>query len=95
MNVELRVKKYLEKDKNGIRKELLLIFLDGKKHTSDEIFEILKSKGYDVNRKSVSAMLGVVSSKLGIVKTELGEKKKYYIKSEYVDLVERAVKASI
>jgi hypothetical protein len=36
-----------------------------------------------------------VSSKLGIVKTELGEKKKYYIKSEYADLVERAVKASL
>jgi arginine repressor len=95
MNVEIRVRKYLENDKNGIRRELLLIFLDGRKHTSDEIYEILKAKGYEINKKSVSAMLGVVSSKLGIVKTELGEKKKYYIKSEYADLVERAVKASL
>lgn len=93
--METRLKKYLENDKNGIRKELLLVFLDGKKHTSDEVYEILKSKGFAMNKRSVSAMLGVVSSKLGIVKTELGEKKKYYIKGEYVELVERVVKTSV
>lgn len=95
MEVETRVKKYLEKDKNGLRKELLLILLDRKKYTSEEVYEILKKRGFTVNRKSVSAMLGVVSSKLGIVKIELGERKKYYIKSEYVEFVERVVKASL
>ncbi|MCS7143657.1 MAG: DUF2551 domain-containing protein [Archaeoglobaceae archaeon] len=95
MDIEGRVKKYLKNDKSGVRRELLLLFLDGKRHTSDEVYEILKNKGFIVNKKSVSAMLGIVSSKLGIVKIELGEKKKYYIKNEYVELVERIVKASL
>lgn len=95
MEIETRVKRYLKNDKNGVRRELLIILLDGKKHTSEEVCQILRSRGFTVNRKSVSAMLGVVSSKLGIVKIELGERKKYSIKSEYVELVERVVKASL
>lgn len=95
MEVEKRIKNYLQKDKSGLRKELLLILLDGKKHTSEEVCEILRSKGFAVTRKRVSAMLGVVSSKIGIVKTELGERKKYYIKPEYVELVEKAIKTSL
>lgn len=95
MEVEKRIKSYLEKDKSGLRRELLLILLDGKKHTSEEVFEVLKSKGFAITRKKVSAMLGVVSSKLGIVKTELGERKKYYIKPEYAELVKEAIKGGL
>lgn len=95
MEVESRIKNYLQKDKSGLRRELLMIMLDGKKHTSEEVCEILRSRGFAVTRKKVSAMLGVVSSKLGVVKTELGEKKKYYIKPEYVELVEEAIKANL
>lgn len=95
MEVERRVRDYLRRDESGLRRELLLILLDGKKHTSEEVCEILRNRGFGVTRKKVSAMLGVVSSKLGIVKTELGERKRYYIKPEYAELVENAIKASL
>lgn len=95
MEVEKRIRNYLQRDKSGLRRELLLILLDGKKHTSEEVYEILRNKGFGVTRKKVSAMLGIVSSRLGIVKTELGDRKKYHIKPEYVEVVENAVKASL
>ncbi|MEM1578467.1 MAG: DUF2551 domain-containing protein [Archaeoglobaceae archaeon] len=95
MDIGDRVRKYLEKDKKGVRRELLLLLLDGRKHISDDIYEVLKAKGYEINKKSVSAMLGVVSSKLGIVKMELGERKKYYIKPEYRELLREMLESTL
>uniref|UniRef100_A0A7C2S7D7 DUF2551 domain-containing protein n=1 Tax=Archaeoglobus fulgidus TaxID=2234 RepID=A0A7C2S7D7_ARCFL len=89
--IELRVRKYIERDKNGLRKELLRILLEGKKFTTNEIHEILAEKGYSISPRGVSAMVGLISTRLGILKTELGEKNRYYLKSEYADLVRRIV----
>ncbi len=89
--VEARVRKYLERDKNGLRKELLKILLEGKRFTTNEIHEILTKKGYSISPRGVSAMVGLISARLGILKTELGEKNRYYLKSEYADLVRRIV----
>ncbi|MBO8180423.1 MAG: DUF2551 domain-containing protein [Archaeoglobus sp.] len=89
--VEARVRKYLERDKNGLRKELLKILLEGKKFTTNEIHEVLAKKGYSISPRGVSAMVGLISARLGILKTELGEKNRYYLKSEYADLVRRIV----
>ncbi len=91
--IEKRLRKYLERDRNGVRRELLKILLEGNKYTTDEIYEKLKSRiSTSINKRGVSAMVGLMCARLGILKTELGEKNKYYIKQEYADLVEKLVK---
>lgn len=88
-----RVKAYLENDKTGIRRELLLILLQGGKYTTSEIHDLLRSKGYEVNQKGVSAMIGIIGSRIGIIKGEgeAGDKKRYYLKKEYTQLVREVV----
>lgn len=90
-----RVKAYLEKDKTGIRRELLLLLLNGGKYTTSEICEILRSKGYEVNQKGVSAMIGIIGSRIGIIKSEPGDKKRYYLKKDYVQLVREVIEADL
>ncbi len=91
--IESRLKKYLERDRNGIRKELLKILLEGEKYTTDEIYSRLKERvsTSNINKRGVSAMVGLMCARLGILKTELGEKNRYYIKPEYADLVKEAI----
>ncbi|RUM33613.1 MAG: hypothetical protein DSY33_04085 [Archaeoglobus sp.] len=90
--IKVRLKKYLERDRNGIRRELLKILLDGEKYTTDEIYNRLKDRlNVSVNKRGVSAMVGLMCARLGILKTELGERNKYYIKPEYVDLVKEFI----
>ena len=91
--IENRLKKYLERDRSGIRKELLKILLEGEKYTTDEIYAKLKERvsTSNINKSGVSAMVGLMCARLGILKTELGEKNRYYIKPEYADLVREAV----
>ncbi len=91
--IENRLKKYLERDRNGIRRELLKILLEGKKYTTDEIYSKLKERvSVGLNKRGVSAMVGLMCARLGILKTELGEKNRYYIKPEYADLVREFLK---
>jgi len=90
--IEYRLRRYLERDKKGIRKELLKLLLDNKKYTTDEIYQKLKDKDLDLKARGVSAMVGLMSARLGILKMELGEKNKYYLKEEYADLVRSILK---
>ena len=85
--VEARLRKYLERDKKGVRKELLKLLLDGRKYTTTELYEKLKEKGFDLNARGVSAMVGLMSARLGILKMEMGERNRYFLKPEYKDLV--------
>lgn len=87
-----RLINYLRRDRKGIRREVLSIMSDGRKYTTIEIYEILKSKGYKVNIRGVSAMLGLMNTRLGIVRTEMGEKNRYYVKSEYIELVKSVLR---
>jgi len=90
-----RVKEYLKRDRTGIRRDLLLILLDGGKYTTSELKELLKVKGYEVNQKGVSAMIGALGSRLGIVKSEGAEKRRYYLKKEYAQLVREIVETRV
>ncbi len=85
--IKTRLRKYLERDKKGVRRELLRLLLDGRKYTTTEIYEKLREKGFDLNARGVSAMVGLMSARLGILKMELGEKNRYFLKPEYIDLV--------
>lgn len=90
--IEDRLRKYLERDKKGVRKELLKLFLKGDKFTTKDIFKELSQKGIQLNIRGVSAMVGLMSARLGILKMELGEKNKYFIKPEYFELVKSVLK---
>jgi hypothetical protein len=85
--IRKRLIKYLERDKKGIRREVLTIFLDGNKYTTIELYERLREKGYEINPRGVSAMVGLINTRLGILKMEMSERNKYYLKPEYIDLV--------
>lgn len=90
--IEARLRKYLERDKKGIRKELLKLLLQGGKYTTEEIYKELNHRGIQLNIRGVSAMVGLMSARLGILKMELGEKNKYFLKPEYAELVESILK---
>jgi len=85
LEIKSRLRKYLERDRKGIRRKLLMALLEGDKYTTEEIYKKLNTK--DVNQRGVSAMVGLMCSRLGIIKTELGERNRYYIKPEYAEIV--------
>ena len=89
--IEARLKKYLNRDRNGVRRALIRLLLNGEKYTTDEIFGILNSMNFDLNIRGVSAMVGLISARLGILKVEMGEKNRYYMKEEYRGLVKRVL----
>ncbi len=89
--IEARLKKYLNRDRNGVRRALIRLLLNGEKYTTDEIFGILNSMNFDLNIRGVSAMVGLISARLGILKVEMGEKNRYYMKEEYRELVKRVL----
>ena len=82
-----RLVKYLRKDKKGVRREVLSLLLDGKTYTTSEVYKILRARGYNVNLRGISAMLGLLNSRLGVVGVHVGERRKYYVKSKYIDLL--------
>lgn len=88
--IEQRLRQYLERDREGVRKSLLRIFLKGGKYTTDDIFNMLSSS--KLNIRGISAMVGLMSSRLGILKTELGSKNKYFLKQDYADLVKSVLR---
>ncbi len=89
--IEKRLRRYLNRDRNGIRKELIKILLSGEKYTTEEIYRILIEKGFNLNIRGVSAMVGLISARLGILKVEMGGKNRYCLKEEYGSLVQKVL----
>ncbi len=85
--IEMRLRKYLERDKKGVRVEMLKLMLSGEKYTTKDIYMELRSRGVEIKTRGVSAMVGLMSARLGIIKMELGNKNRYFLKPEYTDLV--------
>jgi arginine repressor len=89
--VKNRLIKYLIKDKIGIRKCLLMLFLQTiqtKSYTTCEIYDYLKKRGFDVNYKGVSAMVGQMHSRLGILRIYLNKEHNFYcLKEKHGDVV--------
>ncbi len=63
--------KFLTKDKIGIRKCLLNLFLQAKSYTTCEVYDYLKRQGFNVNYRGVSAMVGQMHTRLGILRIYL------------------------
>jgi arginine repressor len=87
-NVEIRLKNYLERDGQGLRRAVLELFL--KKHifTTEEVYQHLKDSGYDVSYRGVSAMVGLMNTRLGIFRIDVTKNHNVYsLKDSYKDVI--------
>jgi arginine repressor len=66
--IKTRLMRFLVKDKKGIRKCLLRLFLQTKSYTTSEIYESLVKQGFDVSYRGIYAMVGQMHSRLGILR---------------------------
>ncbi len=86
--VKNRLTKFLLKDKIGIRKSLLWLFLQAKSCTTGEVYDYLIKQGFNVNYRGISAMVGQMHSRLGILRVySINKHNVYTLKENYLDVV--------
>ena len=91
--IESRLKKYLSRDKTGIRHELLKLFLEIKSLRVVDIYENLKER-YTTSYHSIASMVGIIASKIGILhvkKDKDNVNTQYELKEQYKDIVTKLV----
>lgn len=87
-----RLERYLKKDKNGIRKTILQIFLSGGSYTTGEIYETLAGNNFNISGRGISAMVGLMNSRIGILSVNMSSKHNIYtIKENYRDVVKDVI----
>ncbi|HJJ89535.1 MAG TPA: DUF2551 domain-containing protein [Methanocorpusculum sp.] len=95
--IENRIREYLARDKSGIRKELLSLFVRVKSLTIAQIHEKLSEK-FNVSYHSIASMVGTIASKLGILSTRRSPDTTigvYEVKEQYVDVIKQAIAKAI
>ncbi len=86
--IKTRLTKYLMRDETGIRKSVLKLFLEEKPYTTQNVFDLLKQQGFDVNYRGISAMVGLMNTRLGILRIDVrGDHNVYSLKDEYKNSV--------
>ncbi len=93
--IEKRLRNYISRDRTGIRRALLQMFLRLKSLSVAEIFAALNQQ-FSISYHSVAAMVGIIASKIGILhvsKNREGTGSIYSLKEQYVDTVARIVGA--
>ncbi|MDD1717244.1 MAG: DUF2551 domain-containing protein [Methanoregulaceae archaeon] len=91
--IETRLKSYLSRDRTGIRRETLRLFLKVKSLTVADIFERLQTR-FSISYHSVAAMVGIIASRLGILHVTRNRENTcstYQLKEQYTDIVARIV----
>ena len=87
-SVKARLVKFLLKDKIGIRRCLLDLFLHAKNYTTCEVYNHLTKQGFNVNYRGVSAMVGQMHTRLGILRIYMTrECNVYSLKEDHKDIV--------
>jgi arginine repressor len=87
-NVENRLKSYLERDGQGVRRAVLELFLEKHIFTTEEVYQHLRDGGYDVSYRGVSAMVGLMNTRLGIFSIDVTKNHNVYsLKDSYKDVV--------
>lgn len=88
-----RIKDYLSRDKDGRRRAVLEMFLEGGPFETKDIDDKLREKNFDVKNKGTPAMVGLMGSKTGILSVDVtGDHNMYSIKEKYKRLVRVALK---
>ncbi len=89
--IEARLKGYLSRDRDGIRHELLSLFVKVKSLTIPQIYGKLQEQ-FSISYHSVASMVGIIASRIGILHVRRnadGTNTIYELKDQYVDVVAR------
>ena len=90
--IEGRLQSYLSRDRTGIRREVLRLFVKTKSITIAEIVTELQ-KQFVVTFHAIASMVGIIASRIGILhatRTAEGVNS-YELKEKYYDIVIRIV----
>lgn len=88
-SVEDRLKHYLERDGQGVRRAVLALFLQKNIFTTEEVYQHLKNNGFSVSYRGVSAMVGLMNTRLGIFSIDVTKNHNVYsLKDSYKDVVQ-------
>lgn len=88
-----RIKDYLSRDRDGRRRAVLEMFLEGGPYETKDIDDRLREKNFDVKNKGTPAMVGLMGSKTGILSVDVtGDHNMYSIKEKYKRLVKEALR---
>jgi len=90
--IEGRLRSYLSRDRTGIRREVLRLFLKTKSITIAELVAELQ-KQFTVTFHAIASMVGIIASRIGILRATRNADglHSYEIKEKYVDIVVRIV----
>jgi hypothetical protein len=93
--IEARLRSYLSRDKTGIRREILRLFVRVKSMTIAELVAKLQ-KQFAVTFHAIASMVGIIASRIGILRvTKNADGASFYeLKEKYVDIVVRIVGVS-
>ena len=90
--IEGRLKTYLSRDKTGIRREVLRLFVRIKSMTIAELAAELEHQ-FAVSFHAIASMVGIIASRIGIIRATRNADgvNTYELKEKYIDLVVRIV----
>jgi hypothetical protein len=90
--IEGRLKSYLSRDKTGIRREVLRLFLRIRPMTIADIVAALR-KHFSVTFHAIASMVGIIASRIGILRASRNADgvNTYELKEKYADMVVRLV----
>ncbi len=91
--IETRLKNYVSRDRTGIRREMIRLFLKIKSFTIQDVYHYLEKK-FSISYHSVAAMVGIVASRLGILRVSRnrdGTTSLYEVREQYLEMVTRII----
>jgi len=90
--VEGRLQSYLSRDRTGIRRELIRLFVKIKSLTIAEIVAELQTQ-FAVTYHAIASMVGIIASRIGILHASRNAEgsNTYELKEKYYDVVVRIV----
>jgi len=86
--IEGRLRSYLSRDRTGIRREVLRLFVKTKAITIAELVAVLQ-KQFTVTFHAIASMVGIIASRIGILRATRNADgvNSYELKEKYVDIV--------
>ena len=93
--IETRLRSYISRDRTGIRRELLRLFVRVKSITIAELVAELQ-KNFSVTFHKIASMVGIIASRIGILRATKSPDgvSSYGLKEKYIDVVVRIVGVS-
>ena len=94
LKIKQRLQNFIEKDEDGVRSNILCVFLNSNKLTIDDLYSIIATK-YNISRNSIASLVGYIQSKLGIIQSYKKDYKSptvYYLKEKYAFIIKLVLK---